>query len=88
MLVMVGVAQSIAWLGGSATMLPARLRLCQLGAGSRTAAFGRLRGWLNVMLSKHFFQHRYDYRAEWLRFNATIGGGGRPVAMLPRCIPA
>jgi hypothetical protein len=30
------------------------------------------------MLSKHFFQHRYDYRAEWLRFNATIGGGGAP----------
>jgi hypothetical protein len=79
MLVMVGVAQSIAWLGGSATMLT------QLGFVFASSVLvlallpsGRLRGWLNVMLSKHFFQHRYDYRAEWLRFNATIGGGGAP----------
>lgn len=36
----------------------------------------RLRGWLRVTAAKHFFQHRYDYRAEWLRFNATIGNGG------------
>ncbi|GHC93254.1 XrtA/PEP-CTERM system histidine kinase PrsK [Novosphingobium pokkalii] len=79
MLVMVGVAQSIAWLGGSATMLT------QLGFVFASSVLvlallpsGRLRGWLNVMLSKHFFQHRYDYRAEWLRFNATIGGAGAP----------
>ncbi|MBA3055168.1 MAG: PEP-CTERM system histidine kinase PrsK [Sphingomonadales bacterium] len=32
----------------------------------------RLRGWLKVTLVKHLFQHRYDYRAEWLRFNRTI----------------
>lgn len=77
MLVMVGVAQSIAWAGGSATMLT------QLGFVFASSVLvlalmpsGRLRGWLNVMLSKHFFQHRYDYRAEWLRFNATIGRGG------------
>ncbi|MES2492286.1 MAG: XrtA/PEP-CTERM system histidine kinase PrsK [Pseudomonadota bacterium] len=36
----------------------------------------RLRSWLKVTLVKHLFQHRYDYRAEWLRFNKTIGGGG------------
>ncbi|MFC3174819.1 XrtA/PEP-CTERM system histidine kinase PrsK [Novosphingobium bradum] len=36
----------------------------------------RLRGWLKVTLVKHLFQHRYDYRAEWLRFNRTIGGSG------------
>ena len=34
----------------------------------------RLRGWLKITLVKHLFQHRYDYRAEWLRFNRTIGG--------------
>ncbi len=33
----------------------------------------RLRGWLRVMLVKHLFQHRYDYRAEWQRFTRTIG---------------
>ncbi len=36
----------------------------------------RLRSWLRVMLAKHLFQHRYDYRAEWLRFTRTIGRGG------------
>ena len=36
----------------------------------------RVRGWLKVMLVKHFFQHRYDYREEWLRFTHTVGGGG------------
>ena len=34
---------------------------------------GRLRAWLTVMLAKHFFEHRYDYRAEWLRFTRTVG---------------
>lgn len=39
----------------------------------------RMRGWLKVTMVKHLFQHRYDYRAEWLRFNRTIGArdGGR-----------
>lgn len=32
-----------------------------------------LRAWAKVKLTKHLFQHRYDYREEWLRFNATIG---------------
>lgn len=36
----------------------------------------RFRGWLKVTATKHLFQHRYDYRQEWLRFNATIGRGG------------
>jgi len=33
----------------------------------------QLRAWGRVMLSKHFFQHRYDYRVEWLRFTDTLG---------------
>ena len=33
----------------------------------------RLRGWLRVTVAKHLFQHRYDYRSEWLRFTRTIG---------------
>jgi len=77
MLVMVGVAQSVAWAGGSVTMLT------QLGFVFATTVLvlalmpsARLRRWLNVMVSKHFFQHRYDYRAEWLRFTNTIGRGG------------
>lgn len=35
----------------------------------------RLRGWLRVTAIKHLFQHRYDYREEWLRFTRTMGRG-------------
>ncbi|MDY7098648.1 MAG: XrtA/PEP-CTERM system histidine kinase PrsK [Pseudomonadota bacterium] len=35
----------------------------------------RIRGWLRVTATKHLFQHRYDYREEWLRFTQTIGRG-------------
>jgi putative PEP-CTERM system histidine kinase len=34
---------------------------------------GRFRAWLNVVIAKNFFQHRYDYRVEWMRFAETIG---------------
>ena len=35
----------------------------------------RLRIWLKSAVTKSLFVHRYDYREEWLRFNATINGG-------------
>jgi len=34
---------------------------------------GRFKAWLNVIIAKNFFQHRYDYRSEWMRFADTIG---------------
>ncbi|HEX8532715.1 MAG TPA: XrtA/PEP-CTERM system histidine kinase PrsK [Allosphingosinicella sp.] len=43
---------------------------------------GRARAWLRVTLSKHLFEHRYDYREEWLRFTRTIGHGGEDAAPL------
>lgn len=35
-----------------------------------------LRSWLKVEIAKHFFAHRYDYRAVWLGFAATVGRTG------------
>ena len=35
-----------------------------------------LRGWGKVMVAKHLFSHRYDYRAEWQRFSETLAGAG------------
>ena len=35
-----------------------------------------LRGWVKVKLAKHLFRHRYDYRAEWMRFTETLGAPG------------
>jgi len=31
------------------------------------------RGWVKVKVAKHLFEHRYDYRAEWLGFTETLG---------------
>ena len=35
----------------------------------------RSRIWLKSAVTKSLFVHKYDYREEWLRFNATINGG-------------
>lgn len=50
--------------------------LVAIGTGGLMLASARSRAWLSVMISKHFFEHRYDYRAEWMRFTATLGQGG------------
>ena len=36
----------------------------------------RARRWAKVKVAKHFFEHRYDYRTEWLRFTQTLGTSG------------
>ena len=36
----------------------------------------KARSWAKVKLAKHLFEHRYDYRSEWLRFAATVGRSG------------
>jgi putative PEP-CTERM system histidine kinase len=42
----------------------------------------RFRAWFRVKLAKHFFRHRYDYRAEWIRFTDTLGRPGEGAAPL------
>ncbi|WP_298670165.1 XrtA/PEP-CTERM system histidine kinase PrsK [uncultured Sphingomonas sp.] len=41
-----------------------------------------LRATAKVLVAKHLFRHRYDYRAEWLRFNETLGSPGESAAPL------
>lgn len=36
------------------------------------ALSGSVRAKLRVLISKHFFSYRYDYREEWLRFTQTL----------------
>jgi putative PEP-CTERM system histidine kinase len=36
---------------------------------------GRVRATLRVLLNKHFFHYKYDYRDEWLRFIHTLSSG-------------
>jgi putative PEP-CTERM system histidine kinase len=42
----------------------------------------RLRAWARVFLAKHLFEHRYDYREEWLRFTRTIARAAQDGAEL------
>jgi len=83
LVVMVMIAQGIAFAGSDFS------RLLQIGfvvlASALALAFlpsKKLRGWVRVTISKNLFQHRYDYRAEWLRFTDTIGRAGPQAAPL------
>ena len=42
----------------------------------------KARSWAKVKISKHLFEHRYDYRSEWLRFTSTVGTTGADAAPL------
>ena len=89
LVVMIGAAQSLAWLGDAAPPL------AQVGFVFTSAVLalivlpsGRVRGWMKVTVTKHLFQHRYDYRAEWLRFTQTIGRGNSAAPLEERTIQA
>lgn len=76
-LAMFSIARAIAYVGGDVA------ELVQFGFITGASVFAalvlpsrRMRDWLRVTLTKHLFQHRYDYRTEWLRFMHTIGSGG------------
>ncbi|MCM8556271.1 XrtA/PEP-CTERM system histidine kinase PrsK [Sphingomicrobium sediminis] len=60
------------WAGGIAVTL---LSILVVGAMVIMPS-PRARSWAKVKIAKHFFEHRYDYRTEWLRFTDTIGGDG------------
>ena len=76
-LVLIGLSGAVArQLGGDYGDLAQGLFLTlALGAGGLLLLSARARAWLSVMISKHFFEHRYDYRAEWMRFTATLAQG-------------
>ncbi len=74
-LVLIGLTGAVARLFGGdyGELAQGLFLLFALGAGGLLFLSGRARAWLSVMISKHFFEHRYDYRAEWMRFTATLG---------------
>ncbi|HEY6814436.1 MAG TPA: XrtA/PEP-CTERM system histidine kinase PrsK [Croceibacterium sp.] len=83
LVVMVLVAQGLAYAGGELGGLVRASVVALAGALALTVLPSRrLRGWLRVTLFKHLFQHRYDYRAEWLRFTDTMGRAGPAAAPL------
>ncbi len=77
LVLMVAVAQWLAFAGDDHVALLQLAFVAAVSLGGATILLSpRLRGWLRVTLIKHLFQHRYDYRAEWLRFTRTIGQAG------------
>ena len=42
---------------------------------------GSIRARLKIYISKNFFNYRYDYREEWLRFTAILSSSNSPQAM-------
>ncbi len=45
------------------------------------ALSGTMRSRLRVLVGKHFFSYRYDYREEWLRFTAMLSPKSSPAEM-------
>ncbi|MEP3227295.1 MAG: XrtA/PEP-CTERM system histidine kinase PrsK [Parasphingorhabdus sp.] len=81
LLMMVVIATALEIIGGDY----ARLAQISFLFGTSVAALlllpsGKFRAWFKVKLAKNFFQHRYDYRAEWIRFTDTIGRPGEDSA--------
>lgn len=86
---MIGISQLISLMGGDFA------RLAQVGFLVFAAAAAllwlpsnRLRARLRVTAVKHLFEHRYDYRSEWLRFAQTIGDPDRAEPLGVRSINA
>ena len=83
--VMVVIAQGLAYMGSDYTrLLQTGFVLLASVVALTVLPSKKLRSWLRVTLSKNLFQHRYDYRAEWLRFTETIGRAGPQAAPLPQ----
>jgi len=77
LILMMSATQALALIGGN------WVRTGQVGlifamtiAATILLPSGKARAWLRVMLAKHLFEHRYDYRQEWLGFTRTIGLAG------------
>ncbi|MEN7536390.1 XrtA/PEP-CTERM system histidine kinase PrsK [Aurantiacibacter flavus] len=87
LVVMVVVAQAISYAGNAyAPTMQAVFILAASVVALAVLPSPKLRRWLRVMVSKHLFQHRYDYRTEWLRFTDTIGRAGPQAPPLPQRI--
>ena len=80
---MVLVTKSLALIGGDiARASQIMFVVLAIIAAAIALPSTRMRGWLRVTATKHLFQHRYDYRQEWMRFTRTIGQGGSGSASL------
>jgi putative PEP-CTERM system histidine kinase len=74
LLAMVLLATALQFVGGTYIRMAQITLIFSMSLGALMfLPSGKFRAWLNVVIAKNFFQHRYDYRSEWMRFADTIG---------------
>lgn len=52
------------------------------------ALSGSARARIRVLVSKHFFSYRFDYREEWMRFTRTLSPGRGDLSLYVLCVKA
>lgn len=89
------VAAVVVATGWAADLPPAHVRLAQtaivVGATATLAVLAStswLRAWTRVVIEKHLFGHRYDYRSAWARFTGTLGRPGEDGPLPQRVVQA
>lgn len=82
LLFMAGVGYYVRYFGGEwgRALQMALLFAAMLGLGVLLVS-GSMRAKLRVLVGKHFFSYRYDYREEWLRFTQTLSSQNSPQEM-------
>ena len=82
LLFMAGVGYYVRYFGGD---WGRALQLALVCAGILSLGIlvvsGSMRAKMRVLVGKHFFSYRYDYREEWLRFTQTLSTQDSPQAM-------
>ena len=77
LIVMMSAARAMEIVGRDwSLMLQLGIIVLMTGATLVVLPSPRARAWLRVAVAKHMFEHRYDYREEWLRFTDTVGRQG------------
>lgn len=82
LLFMAGVGYYVRYFGGNwgSALQLALLCAAILGLGILIVS-GAIRAKIRVLVGKHFFSYRYDYREEWLRFTQTLSAQDSPQGM-------
>lgn len=77
LLLVASVGYYVRYFGGSwGGALQLTLLFAALALGATAMLSGTVRSHLRVLVGKHFFRYRYDYREEWLRFTARLSARG------------
>jgi putative PEP-CTERM system histidine kinase len=89
LLFMSGVGYYVRYFGGEwGRALNLALVFATLLALSLLALSGSMRAKVRVLVGKHFFRYRYDYREEWLKVTRTLSAQHTPQAMGEQVIRA